>query len=321
MRTVVGGGRDTHDGHENSPILVFFSNLLEQAQTRLVPLWRGRHLVAATEGPSLPAAIMPVQPDARALLEAAVNQTFLGLQDDAALFALDLSELEEDRALELTPNGRYMDLRHVGLWLPPGDVAILASARGMLEWQRRHRFCGSCGAPAASGQGGHVRLCTNPECQEQIFPRTDPAVIMLVEHRPDDGGTPTCLLGHHGRLPTGAYSTLAGFVEPGENLEEAVAREVEEEAGIRVRDIVYVASQPWPFPGSLMVGFRARADATAITLGRDELEHAAWFSARDLRSFGEWTDETAQHRLPRRDSIARFLVDSWMAEVDPPLEE
>ena len=214
-----------------------------------------------------------------------------------------------------------MDLRHVGLWLPPGDVAILASARGMLEWQRRHRFCGSCGAPAASGQGGHVRLCTNPECQEQIFPRTDPAVIMLVEHRPDDGGTPTCLLGHHGRLPTGAYSTLAGFVEPGENLEEAVAREVEEEAGIRVRDIVYVASQPWPFPGSLMVGFRARADATAITLGRDELEHAAWFSARDLRSFGEWTDETAQHRLPRRDSIARFLVDSWMAEVDPPLEE
>jgi NAD+ diphosphatase len=121
-------------------------------------------------------------------------------------------------------------------------------------------------------------------------------------------------MGRHGRLPRGVYSILAGFVEPGESLEEAVAREVWEETGVRVRDVRYQASQPWPFPYSMMIGFRATADSDDIVLDSDELDDARWFTASDISAFGEWDDETAEFRRPRRDSIARALLDEWIVE-------
>ncbi len=193
-------------------------------------------------------------------------------------------------------------MRRVGPLLPRHEGALLAYARGIAYWHERHRFCGVCGAPTQSAEGGHVRRCTGPACGTTHFPRTDPAVIMLVH----DGER--CLLGRKPGWPAGMHSTLAGFVEPGESLEEAVAREVFEEAGIRVDDVTYHSSQPWPFPASLMLGFHARARTLEITVDPEELEHAAWFE----RSFLLARQDDDTLRLPRRDFIARRLVEDWL---------
>lgn len=157
-----------------------------------------------------------------------------------------------------------------------------------------------------------MRFCK--ACSNEIFPRIDPAVIMLVEQNNPVDGIPRCLLGRHDKLPKRMYSTLAGFVDPVENLEQAVIREVYEEAGLRVINPTYVASQPWPFPASMMFGFRARTDDREIVIDNNELEHAAWFSADEVRSFGEFDGPKTEIALPPKDSIARGLIDTWLAE-------
>ena len=289
---------------------------LADPRCRVVPLWRDRNLVYRLGG--APEPVVLVGPPSPAVRDGGANLTLLGLDGDTAVFAVDVSALDESGAASVVGGGEFVDLRYAGPLLPPSDAALLAYARGILHWHGNHRHCGRCGHPTRSEQAGHMRRCAAPACGHETFPRTDPAVIMLVEYRPVDGAPPTCLLGHHGRLPAGAYSTLAGFVEPGETLEEAVVREVQEEVGLEVREVTYVASQPWPFPASLMVGFRARARATTMTLDRDELADARWFTAAELRRFGEWGDDESAWRLPRRDSIARFLVETWLLDVDPP---
>lgn len=290
---------------------------LAHPETLLVPVWRDQNLVHRLGGTTgLPQPVCVRHGENPTVLESATETVLLGRDAGTPVYAVDLSGLNEQQAIDLVGRGEFVDLRYAGPVLPPRDAAMLAYARGILHWHRNHRHCGRCAHPTRSEQAGHVRRCSGPECGHETFPRTDPAVIMLVEHRSPGGGVPVCLLGHHGRLPAGGYSTLAGFVEPGETLEEAVAREVMEEAGLAVRDVIYVASQPWPFPASLMVGFRARADSTAITVDRDELADARWFTAKELRRFGEWGDDSAQRRLPRRDSIARFLIEAWLLEVD-----
>lgn len=154
-----------------------------------------------------------------------------------------------------------------------------------------------------------MRLCADRRCGREHFPRTDPAVIMLVTRPGPDGGA--CLMGRQKSWPEGMYSTLAGFVDPGESLEEAVAREVQEEAGITVTGVTYMASQPWPFPSSLMLGFRARAASVDIHVNPDELDDARWFTKGQIARFGE-----LGLSLPRQVSIARWLVDQWLAEED-----
>jgi len=188
---------------------------------------------------------------------------------------------------------------------------LLAQTRGFAFWHRNHRFCGACGSPTDSRQGGHVRACANPDCGKQHFPRTDPAVIMLITRPGPDGGA--CLLGRQAVWPRGMVSTLAGFVEPGETLEQAVAREVEEESGIVVdlASVSYRASQPWPFPSSLMLGYRATAVTTEIDESIEELEEARWFTRGQLPQI-----EEMGYRLPRVDSIARWLIEEWLAEGD-----
>jgi NAD+ diphosphatase len=239
---------------------------------------------------------------------------FLGLDVEAPVFAVEVSAEAIDAVPEIRDAGEFVDLRRVGGLVPADEAATLAYARAMLAWQRRHRFCSVCGWPAESQRAGHVRHCTNPTCGTDCFPRTDPVVIMLVTRPPNEDGPARCLLGRHSRLPRGAYSLLAGFVEPGESLEDAVAREVWEETGVRVRDIHYQASQPWPFPYSMMIGFAARAETEDISLDTDELEDARWFSAAEVTEFGEWSDESAEFRRPRKDSIARALLDRWVEE-------
>lgn len=280
--------------------------------TLLVPVWRDRNLIAGLQvAATSPSIVAHLRAAGEALVEAAAEPVFLGLRDASATFAVDLSECEESHAERLGGDHQFVDLRVAGPLLSVGDAALCAYARGITYWHRHHRFCHACGAPTHSEQGGHVRRCS--ACERLIFPRTDPAVIMLVV-ADGDGGPARCLLGRDPRWPPGTYSTLAGFVEPGESLEEAVAREVLEETGVLVDEVTYLASQPWPFPASIMLGFRARARTTRLRLDPEEVEDARWFSAEEIAGFGEWGDRSAPLKVPRRDSIARFLIDSWVAE-------
>ncbi len=293
---------------------VWVREQLSSAAARFVPLWRDRNLVTPLEdGAGDPMAVTFAAGEAHAWREAAGQWVLLGLLPDRTpLIALDLSACEEQHAYGLADGHRFFDLRRVGPLLSVTDAALCAYARGMLYWHRQHGFCSRCGSPTHSRQGGHVRACSDAGCGHITFPRTDPAVIMLVVCE-RAGEPPLCLLGRDPRWPPGTYSTLAGFVEPGESLEEAVAREVHEETGVRVTDVTYRASQPWPFPASIMLGFHARAHDTTLHLDTEEVEDARWFTAREIASFGEWGDDSAPLRVPRRDSIARYLIDSWVA--------
>lgn len=284
----------------------WLADALASPASRLLAVWRNRSLVAGLEEARPGAVRRPIE-----LYAHASEVVFLGLDDgDAPLFAADYSHLDERDAAALAGE-TFIDLRRVGPLLEDRDAALLAYARGMLYWHRNHRYCGHCGSPTEARNGGHLRVCTNAACASAMFPRTDPAVIVLVEHPGGDGGPPRCLLGRSPRFPPGVYSTLAGFVEPGESLEATVRREVSEESGVEVGEVEYLASQPWPFPSSLMIGFHARALTSEIRCHDDELEDARWFTAGQLRTAADWGDDAALC-LPRRDSIARFLIQRWL---------
>jgi NAD+ diphosphatase len=199
-------------------------------------------------------------------------------------------------------SARFADLRQLAGRLDRAEGALLALARAMMFWHQRHRFCGVCGSPTLTEEAGHMRRCMNPDCKTMHFPRTDPAVIMLVS----DGER--ALLGRNKNFPPGMYSTLAGFVEPGESLEGAVAREVREETAIEVGAVTYHSSQPWPFPANIMLGFHAEATTSDIAVDYSELEDAKWFERDWL--LAHTNDNT--FRLPRLDSIARQLVEDWL---------
>ncbi|MEX0759902.1 MAG: NAD(+) diphosphatase, partial [Tistlia sp.] len=243
--------------------------------------------------------------EAAALIARGGERIFLGLDaEDRAYFALDLSSLDSpDHEPALAGRGSFADLRAFGPLLPRQEGAILAYARGMVWWHDRHSFCGVCGARTESRQGGFQRQCSNPDCGAAHFPRTDPAVIMLVHD-----GADRCVLGRQKVWLPGMHSTLAGFVEPGESLEEAVAREVEEEVGLAVEEVVYHSSQPWPFPSSMMLGFHARTRDSQLRVHPEELEDARWFE----RDFLLASPENEAFRLPRPDSIARRLIVDWL---------
>lgn len=278
---------------------------LRDPNTRILPIWRNRSLV--TNGTRQPALHALSGPRARQILEGPAEIVLLGLSQGVSYFAADLTDMDEPDAAKLSGTAEFMDLRQAAPAMARAEGAMLAYARGILHWHRRHRFCGDCGHPTISAEAGHVRRCTNPDCGQAHFPRTDPAVIMLVTRPGPDGGS--CLLGHKDGFLAGMYSTLAGFVEPGESLEETVAREVMEEAGIAVTNVRYRASQPWPFPASLMLGFRAAATSFDITVCPKELEDAAWFTRADIARMGD-----SGKRLPRPDSIALWLIEEWLAE-------
>ena len=271
---------------------------LADPATRLVPVWRSQNLI---DGPESPAPkLLPPDP---ALMAEAGATALLGLVGGVAHFAIDLSHRGEDAAGEL---GRFEDLRRFGPLLSHDDGALMAYARGMMHWHLAHRFCGRCGHATESREAGHVRYCANADCAAPVFPRTDPAVIMLIH----DGDR--VLLGRQASWPPGMHSVLAGFVEPGESLEDAVAREVFEEAGIEIAEIDYHSSQPWPFPSSIMLGFSARAATTTLNVNREELEDARWCGRAELLASPE--DET--FHLPRRDSISYRLIEDWLKEAE-----
>jgi len=202
--------------------------------------------------------------------------TLLGIADQRPHFLLVLDDTHRIDELESALGARRMNLRSAGLQLAADEAGLFAYAKGLAHWQRETRHCARCGAPLQLVAAGHRAQCTNPDCARLHFPRTDAAVIMLVEH---DGA---CLLGRQASWPPGRYSTLAGFVEPGESLEDAVRREVVEEAGVLVDEVHYHSSQPWPMPASLMVGFIATAVSHRIDMRDHELEDARWFTPQQI---------------------------------------
>lgn len=269
---------------------------LADPSTRLLLLWRSKTLVTSGDPPR-PATLSAV--GSESLLEGSASVTLLGQEGGCAWLAVDLPAAAPP-ADALASAGEFRDLRELAALLPDREAALLGQARALTYWHRRHRFCGSCGSPTRSAEAGHVRVCTAAACGEQHFPRTDPAVIVLVT------SGDRCLLGRQSGWPEGRYSAVAGFVEPGESLEEAVAREVEEETGVVVGRVCYHSSQPWPFPASVMLGFTAEARDDAIRLD-DELEDAKWFSRGELRA----ALESGALRLPGAISIAWRLIEHW----------
>ena len=220
---------------------------------------------------------------------------FLGKFRDKPAFAFGLEATGEAPFQEV---GEYHDLRYLGSVLPADEANLVAHARALVLWHRMQKFCGSCGSSTRAESGGNSRICVEPECATVLFPRVDPAIIVLVRN------LDRCLLGRQASWPEGRYSTIAGFVEPGESLEDAVRREVGEETNILVENIEYHSSQPWPFPSSLMLGFTAEALSEDILLNDAELDDAQWFTRKQLRS--------GFPKLPYRLSIARRLVDDWL---------
>lgn len=293
-----GAGLDRSD--EKRGDAAWLAERLADPQSAFLPVWRTRNLIADEIDPR---ALWLSRAEAAPLIARAAEVIFLGLDGVTACFALDLSSLDEAEAVALV-GGRFVDLRSVGALLSRVEGSRLAYARALAYWHERHRFCGLCGSPTVSQAAGHQRRCSNTACAALQFPRTDPAVIMLLT----DGTR--CLLGRQAVWPAGMRSTLAGFVEPGESLEEAVKREVMEEVGLEVEAIAYHSSQPWPFPASLMVGFWARVPAQEPRINRTELEDARWFTRAEL----EASPENERLRLPRRDSIARRLIADWLTE-------
>ncbi len=300
---------------------------LTASATRLVPVWRSRNLVGGP--PGSPAAIL-LPGDLPGWRERAGEIVLLGVTSAASgagdsiptlpfdagpagtaptsYVAVDFSAVPDPAADPVLGGlGRFVDLRAVGPLLARADGALLAQARAVTWWHQRHLHCGVCGSLTESRAAGHQRRCLNPACAAEHFPRTDPAVIMLIH----DGGE-RCMLGRQKSWPAGMHSVLAGFVEPGESLEGCVAREVHEEAGIPVTDIRYFGSQPWPFPQSLMVAFTARAAGFDLHPDPDELEHLAWYQRDWLIAQAATPIGTGAFALPRRDSIARVMLDHWL---------
>jgi NAD+ diphosphatase len=222
---------------------------------------------------------------------------FLGLLDDKAHFAPVPAAGSSAPAMPRAWQVMQM--------LKPEDLALYGGAKSLVDWHARHRFCANCGSPTKSAKGGWQRSCGH--CGAQHFPRTDPVTIMLVEHEDK------LLLGRQPRFPPRMYSALAGFVEPGETIEEAVAREVHEEAGVKVRDVRYLASQPWPFPSQLMIGCTSQADSPEIEIDRTELDDARWFTREELEDARRAGPEGNEDLIfPQKFAIAHRLITWWL---------
>jgi NAD+ diphosphatase len=282
------------------------------ARGRVLPVWRGKPLAGAGGLAWLP-------PGHPALAHSGA-QVFLGLDGDIPCFAADISDWAPEAGAEAVAAGffdpsvqhhpalpatfGFAELRGIMTDLSPRDAELAATAKAVLHWHRSHRFCAACGAPSDLVQGGWQRAC--PACGAQHFPRTDPVVIMLVTY----GNA--VLLGRSPGWPQGMFSLLAGFVEPGETIEAAVRREVAEETGVACGAVSYLASQPWPFPASLMLGMQTEAQDTHLQIDPEELESALWVSREELVQ--AFAGEHATITPARPGSIAHFILRNWLAD-------
>jgi len=269
---------------------------------RVLPLWKLQPLLLGPQDATKETQLGFIEGELASGLGAPdAVEVFLGLDHDGPRFARDISALADPLAASLASHGHFRDARSAASLLASNEVAILGQAKALLDWHKRHGFCAQCGALTMVSDGGYRRLCR--QCKAEHFPRTDPAVIMLVT------AGDRCLLGRNKRFAGGHYSTLAGFIEPGETIEEAVRREVYEEVHVRVGSVHYFASQPWPFPSSLMIGCFAQSLSHEIEVDGNEILAARWFERAEVRRMLE--GESHEVKLPRRDAIAFHLIRNW----------
>ena len=279
---------------------------LRHPRTLIHPVWQLRPFgIGKEDGPLEPGFFAPGL--CEVLAGPSAPCVFLGLDRDRAVFALDVSAAEDPETIgPMAGLGHFHELRASAARYTDGDLAILGQAKSLIDWHQRHGFCPRCGSPTRLMDAGYRRLCTN--CDAEHFPRTDPVVIMLVT-RGD-----SCLVGRGRQFPGVMYSALAGFIEPGETLEEAVQREIFEEAGIRTGNVRYFTTQPWPFPSSLMIGCFAEALDGEIRIDDTELADARWLDRATARALlaGE---EAEGIRIPPRIAIAHHLIKAWAEGV------
>jgi NAD+ diphosphatase len=283
----------------------WIAKLLADPGTRVLALRDLKPFTRGSTGPALdwqPAASWRAQIDAGAAL------IFLGLGDGRAHFAIDVA----DATVAPDVDTERVDVRALASTLAAGEAAILAEARSLLDWHARHRFCAQCGAPTRMASAGWKRQC--PACRASHFPRTDPVVIMLAVRGE------RALLGRNRRRAGARFSCLAGFVEPGETPEEAVRREVREEAGVRCGRVRYLAAQPWPFPSSLMMGFLTEALTEEITVDAEEIAEARWFTREEIREMvaraAAGPDDPSKVSVPAPIAIAHHLCRRWSSGLD-----
>jgi NAD+ diphosphatase len=283
----------------------WIGTLLADPDSRILPLYDLKPAISDLVQPALDWQPLALWRDA---IEGGATTIFLGIGDGRAHFGIDATGAE-GRSNAFAEN---IDVRSLAPLVPAGEAAILAEARSLIDWHARHRFCAQCGSSTRVASAGWVRRC--PECKASHFPRTDPVVIMLTV-RGD-----RALLGRNRRRPGNRFSCLAGFMEPGETLEEAVRRETFEESGIRVGRVRYLACQPWPFPSSLMTGFLCEGLSEEITIDPEELAEARWFSREEIRTMvaraATGPDDPTQVSLPGPLAIAHHLCRRWSHGLD-----
>ena len=275
----------------------WFESICSHASTKIVPFYKGRFLLEE-QPTSFPVWLSST--DLEEFNQSPQIRIFLGMRNSVVFIAIDY--MEPDVVVHYEAGSRkFADLRQCGSLLHPQEASVLSYAKALFHWHRAHQYCGLCGWQTEPAQAGHVRVCGSEQCGRTHFPRTDPAIIVAVT---DDN---RCLFGRQPSWAPNRYSVIAGFVEPGESLEQAVQREVMEETNISLESIRYRSSQPWPFPGSIMLGFNATANSTAVSLNDGELADAHWRSAAQVvEGLMEGT-----FALPPQLSIAYRLIEEW----------
>lgn len=294
-------GNPLNRASERRPDAAWLAEKLAAPDSLGVAIWNGRPLVEPTKDGGMQIAYVTAEM-ANELSGGGERLLFMGLWKETAVFAVDLEgSANPTDGGPLQGLGAFEDLRRIALRLPATDAAILSTAKQMFEWRRRHKYCANCGEPSQPRDGGWKRQC--PACEVEHFPRTDPVVIMLPFHGD------RCMLGRQAAWPAGMFSALAGFLEPGESIEEACARELDEEAGLKAVSVRYHSTQPWPYPSSLMIGLHAEVADDQAAPDQTELSEVRWFTraeARDLLA-GKIDGTFA----PGAMAIAHQLIKAW----------
>jgi len=301
MNTFTGNPLDRASYHRADK--AWIARHLASPNSLAFPMWNGQPLVEPSKDGGVQIAYLPAKL-AQELAEGTERLLFMGLWKETAVFAVDLDGPTDPADGPLQGMGKFEDLRRIALRLPPNDAAIVATAKAMFEWRRRHKHCAVCGQATEPVDGGWKRKCA--ACESEHFPRTDPVVIMLPYHGD------RCMLGRQEAWPKGMFSALAGFLEPGESIEEACARELAEEAGLRTRRVRYHSTQPWPYPSSLMIGLLAEVEDDEGAPDQTELSEVRWITREEAKQLiaGDLDGMAAPNSM----AIAHQLLKAWVEE-------